>query len=89
METDKFRTSGLYNDSQQVSLFSEASRPAVRPTKAPVRWVAGGGGLSPAIRRPDREGDNVSPSSAKSKNNWTYISTPPYAFIQDLERETC
>ena len=88
LKTEKFRTSDLYKNFLQISEFSEVSRPAVGPTKTPVSWVAGGGSLSSRICRPDRESYHASPFSAKFKNNWTYTSTPPYAFIQDFVRET-
>ena len=87
-EDGEVRISDLYNYFLQISVFSEVSRPAVGPTKTPVQWVAGGGDLSPRIRRPGREGDHASPSSVKFKNNWTYTFTLTYGFIQDFGRET-
>jgi hypothetical protein len=42
---------------------------------APVPWIPGA--LSLGIKRPGREANHSSPSSAKAKNAWIYSSTPP------------
>jgi hypothetical protein len=39
------------------------------------------GALSLGIKRPEREADLSSPSSAEFKYTWIYTSTPPYAFM--------
>jgi hypothetical protein len=57
-------------------LFSTSSRQALRPTQPPIRWIPGGGGLSPGVKRPRRETDHSYPSSAEVKKMWIYISTP-------------
>jgi hypothetical protein len=34
------------------------------------------------IKWTGREGNNSSPTSAEVKNNWSYISTPSYVFVE-------
>jgi hypothetical protein len=58
------------------SLFTTASRPALRPTQPPIRWVPAI--RSPSIKRPRREADHSPSSSAEVKNEWSYTSIPPY-----------
>jgi hypothetical protein len=36
---------------------------------------------SPWVKRPRREVDHSSPSSAEVKNTWSYISIPSYVFM--------
>jgi hypothetical protein len=60
-------------------LFSTSPRPSPRPTQPPMQWIAWV--LSPAIKRPGREADHSSPTSAKVKKIWIYTSTPPHAFM--------
>jgi hypothetical protein len=55
-------------------LFATTSRPVLGPTQPPTKWVLGD--LSHWIKRPRREGDHSSPSSAELKNEWSYTSTP-------------
>jgi hypothetical protein len=50
-----------------------ASRPALGPTQSPIQWVPGA--LSVGIKWPGREAD------PRSKNEWSYTSTPQYAFM--------
>jgi hypothetical protein len=38
-------------------------------------------GLFPGVKRPWREADHSPPISAEVNNTWTYIHTPPYAFM--------
>jgi hypothetical protein len=57
-----------------IFLFTTASRPALGPTQPPIQWVPGS---FPGVKRPRREADHSSPSSAEVKNAWTYTSTPP------------
>jgi hypothetical protein len=45
----------------KVFLLSTASRPALRPTQPPIKWV-------PGTKRPLREPNHSSPASAKVKN---------------------
>jgi hypothetical protein len=58
--------------------FAPTSRPALRPTQPPIRWVTST--LSPWVKRPGHEADHSPPSNAKSKNAWSYTSTPQYVF---------
>jgi hypothetical protein len=60
-------------------LFTTASRPALRPTQPPIQWVPGA--LSLGVKRPVREADHSSASSAEVKTAWSYTSTPQYAFM--------
>jgi hypothetical protein len=63
----------------RIFLFATASRPALGPTQPSIQWVAGD--ISPGVKRPGREADHSSLSSAKVKNAWSYTSTSPYAFM--------
>jgi hypothetical protein len=56
-------------------LLIAASRPALRPTQSPIQWVPGAPYLG--VKRPGREADHLTPSSAEVKNEWSYTSTPP------------
>jgi hypothetical protein len=47
--------------------------------KPPIEWVPGA--LSLGVKRPGREADHSPPSSDEAKNEWSYASTPQYAFI--------
>jgi hypothetical protein len=49
------------------------------PYPTPIQWVPGA--LYPRVKWPWREADNSPPSSAKVKNAWICISTPPYVFM--------
>jgi hypothetical protein len=49
------------------------SRMALGPTQSPIHWVPGA--LSLGVKRPGREADHSSPSSAEVKNAWTYTPT--------------
>jgi hypothetical protein len=55
------------------------SRTALRPTQPPIQCVRGA--LSLGVKRPGRDADHSSPSSAEVKNAWSYTSTPQYVFI--------
>jgi len=48
-----------------IFLFSTPSRPALGPTKSAIQWVPGA--LSLGVKRPGREADQSSPSSAEVK----------------------
>jgi hypothetical protein len=43
----------------------------------PASYPMGTGDLSPGIKRPEREADHSSPSSAEVKNASSYTSTTP------------
>jgi hypothetical protein len=49
------------------------------PTQPPVQWVPGAVPLGKKL--PGREADNSPQSSVEVKNEWSYTSTPQYAFI--------
>jgi hypothetical protein len=57
-----------------IFLFTTAYRPALEPTQPPIQCVPGN--FTPWVKRPGREADHLSPSSAKVKNEWSYTSTP-------------
>jgi hypothetical protein len=59
-------------------LFSTSSRPALGTTHPPSHGVAGGGGLSPGVKRLEREVEHSPPASAEVKNMWICTSTPLY-----------
>jgi hypothetical protein len=52
---------------------------ALRSTQPPIQWVLGA--LSLGLKRPGREADYSSHLVPRSKNVWSYTSTPQYAFI--------
>jgi hypothetical protein len=54
------------------------SRPALGPTQPPIQWVPGA--LSLGVKRPEREADHSSPTSAEV-SAWSYTSTPQYALM--------
>jgi hypothetical protein len=57
--------------------FSHTSRPALEPIQPPVQWVPG---LSRGVKRPGRSADHPPPSSAEVKKEYSYTSTPLWAF---------
>jgi hypothetical protein len=58
-----------------IFLFTNASRTALGPTQPPIQWVPGA--LSLGVKRPRREADHSSPSSAEVKE-WVeqYLHSP-------------
>jgi hypothetical protein len=65
-----------------IFLFTTASRTALEPTQPPIQWVTGT--LSLELKQRGREADHLPPTSAKVKNAWSCISTPPirlYAMV--------
>jgi hypothetical protein len=62
-----------------VTILLTESRTALGPTQPPIQWVPGA--LSLGVKRPGREADHSSPSSAEVKNAWSYTSTPQYVFM--------
>jgi len=62
--------------------FSTASKPALGTAQPHFQWVPGGGGFFPG-----HEPDHSPPSNAKSKNAWSYTSTPSYVFVACNYRE--
>jgi hypothetical protein len=59
-------------------LFTTASRPALGPIHPPTQWVPGA--LSLGVKRPVREADHSTTSSAEVKNSSSHTSTPPIRF---------
>jgi len=57
---------------QEISFFSEVSRPAMGPTRPPIHCI-------PGEKRPEGEADLSAPSSAEVKIEWGYTSTTPCA----------
>jgi hypothetical protein len=55
--------------------FSMSSRPALGPTQHPIQWVSGA--FSLGVKRPEREADHSSSTSAEVKKTYVYTSTPP------------
>jgi hypothetical protein len=51
----------------EIFLFSIMPRPAVGSTHPPRQWVPGT--VSPRVKRPRREADHLTPSSAQVKND--------------------
>jgi hypothetical protein len=62
-----------------AGLFTTVSRTALGPTQPPIKWVSGA--LSLGVKRPRREADHSPPLSVRSKNAWSYTSTPQYVFM--------
>jgi hypothetical protein len=58
-----------------VSLFTIASRLALRPTQPLIQWAPGA--LSLEVKWLGHEVDHSPPSNAEVKNAWNYTSTPP------------
>jgi hypothetical protein len=51
---------------QEIFLFCAVYTPTLGPNQPPVQW--GTGALSPGVKRPERETDYSSPSSAEIKS---------------------
>jgi hypothetical protein len=62
-----------------ISLSSTASRLALGPTQPHIQCVLEA--LSLEVKQPGCETDCSSPSTAEIKNEWSYTSTSPYAFM--------
>jgi hypothetical protein len=51
---------------------SSTERPELpAPTKHPIQW----------LKQPGRKDNHSSPPSVKIRNEWSYTSTPQYAFV--------
>jgi hypothetical protein len=72
LEFDSRRRLGIF-------LFTIVSRTALGPTQPPIQWIPGA--LSLGVKRPGREADHSSPSSAEVNNAWSYTSTLQYVFM--------
>jgi hypothetical protein len=64
---------GLDDDEVKNFLFSTSSRPALGHIQPPIQWI-------PGVKRPRREAEHSSPTSAEIKKICMYISIPPYVF---------
>jgi hypothetical protein len=56
-----------------------SSRPDLEITQPRIQWLARA--LSLGVKRPGRESEHSSPTSAEVKKIWIYTSTPQYAFM--------
>jgi hypothetical protein len=63
-----------------IFLFTTVTRPVLGPTQPPIQWVPGA--LSLGVKRSGREADHSPPSGAEVKNEWSYVSTPQYVFME-------
>jgi hypothetical protein len=69
-------------DSQRglgIFLFTTVSITALGPTQTPIQCVTGA--LSLGVKQPGCEADHSSHLVPRSKNEWSYSSTPQYAFM--------
>jgi hypothetical protein len=46
-----------------------------------TRLVLSNGTVSPGVKRPWREADDLPPTSTEVKNTWIYTTTPPHVFV--------
>jgi hypothetical protein len=58
-----------------IFLFTTSCRLVWGPTHPPIQWIPGA--LSTGVKRPRREDDHSTPSSAVVKNAWNCTSTSP------------
>jgi hypothetical protein len=66
-----------------ICLFTTKSRTALGPTQPPIQWAPGA--LSVGVKRPGREADHSSPSSAEVKEwmeLYLHSPTPSLRFVQ-------
>jgi hypothetical protein len=62
-----------------IFLFTTASGTASGTTQPPIEWVPRV--LPLGVKRPGREADHPPHLVPRSKNAWSYTSTPQYAFV--------
>jgi hypothetical protein len=70
------------HDSQQglrIFVFATEFIQALVSTQPPIQWVLGD--LSMGVKRPGREADHSSVSSAEVKNRWSHTSTHKYVLM--------
>jgi len=58
-------------------LFSRTSTELLEPNLPSIQGKVRGGGISPGVKRPGPEFDQLSPYSAEVKNEWSYTSASP------------
>jgi hypothetical protein len=63
---------------RDLSLFRKTCRPTMGITPRPNNWIPGA--YSPGVNRPERGGDQKTPSSAEVKNEWSCTSTSTLNF---------
>jgi hypothetical protein len=49
-------------------------RPVLGSTQSPIQWI-------PRVKRPGREAEHLSQTSAEAKNTWIYTFTPSIVFM--------
>ena len=64
-------------------LFFKTSRPALRPTQSPIKWVPE---FFRKVKQPGRDVDHSPPPSAAIKNEWSYTSAPPIC-LQSVKKQ--
>jgi hypothetical protein len=64
-----------------MTFFPLRHRVQIGPGAPSVSSAVGTGDLTPEVKRPVREADKSPPSNVEVKNEWSYTSTPPYAFL--------
>lgn len=69
---------------QEIYLFSNVSRRALRPTQSTLLWVLSM--LSLGVMQPQHETDHSHSSSVEVKNEWSYTPPPPYALMAGTGR---
>jgi hypothetical protein len=67
----------------QEILVPKISRTALRSTQPPIQCATWP--LSPQVKQLGHESDRSPPFSTGVKNEWCYISTPPYTFMEWLQ----
>jgi hypothetical protein len=58
---------------QHIFLFSKTPKTALGPIQPHIHWVLG---VSPGVKRPEREADNLPQSGAEVKSEWICTCTP-------------
>jgi hypothetical protein len=71
---DDRRRGGRVAVTAEISLITVASRPALGSTPSSIQWVL-------EVKHQGRKANLSVPLSAEVKNEWSYISTPPHAFM--------
>jgi hypothetical protein len=65
-----------FSADSDILIFSITSRPALRPTQPPAQWTSTT--LSPKIKQPRREADNLSSLTSEVKNAFSCNSIHPF-----------
>jgi hypothetical protein len=63
-----------FQQGKEVFLFFEVPILALGSTQPPTEWA-------PGIMRRGSDTDHPTPSSVGVKNEWNYVSIPPYVFM--------